>query len=243
MHFNQVPNWSSGVRSQRIGRITRYGAFRVPHRSFHYSTISRFRRSSDLSGHDRARKRSVDRPICCACLRHVGHRGLGIQANPFCGRLLCGRRRYHRSAKRSSYGWGLHICGFFSRDFRPGLPHRFWRPDLFCRFCSWLADGRHPARRAFVQSRQVHCSRRRLVSTIANPYSRAFRVRDFIHRDLLFDLPDGWGRSLDWIAVRVGLSDVSGDRRRYWRFFILPSAACWPRPGFRSSKRACCSSR
>jgi hypothetical protein len=93
--------------NQRETRDASYGAFRVPHRSFHYSTISRFRRSSDLSGHDRARKRSVDRPICCACLCHVGHRGLGIQANPFRGRFLCGRRRHHRSQN------GLALAGAY----------------------------------------------------------------------------------------------------------------------------------
>jgi hypothetical protein len=112
--------------------------------------FSRLRRLANV-GPNRARKRELDRPVSGVRVSHVGHRDLGLQANSIRGRLLRGWWRDHRSAKRLGHDRGLYFCGIVSRDLGPCLRQGVWRPDLFYRFCGWLADFRRLAQaRAFI---------------------------------------------------------------------------------------------
>ena len=130
------------------------------------------------------------------------------------GRLLHRRRRHHRLPERPGDRRRLHVGGVVPRHLGGGDGRRLRRPDLLDRLPGRLAGGDLPAGRAAAQPGQVHLRRRRGLPLRADAGARVRRVGHAGGGRVLPDRADGRRGPADQAAVRPGVLDRGGHRRR-----------------------------
>ena len=146
--------------------------------------------------------------------RHAVHHQVGRRQDQVGGRLLHRRRRHHRLPERPGDRRRLHVGRVVPGHLGGGDGRRLRRPDLLDRLPGRLAGGDLPAGRAAAQPRQVHLRRRGGVPLRADAGARVRRVGHAGGRGLLPDRADGRRGPADQAAVRPGVLDRGGDRRR-----------------------------
>ena len=146
--------------------------------------------------------------------RHAVHHQVGGGQDQERGRLLHRRRRHHRLPERPGDRRRLHVGGVLPGHFGGGDGHRLRRPDLLDRLPGRLAGHHLPDGRAAAQPGQVHLRRRgRLpLQPDADPHLRGHRHAG--RGGLLPDRADGRRGPADQAAVRPGVLDRGGHRRR-----------------------------
>ncbi len=130
------------------------------------------------------------------------------------GRLLHRRRWHHRLPERPGDRRRLHVGGLVPGHLGGGHGQRLRRPDLFDRLPRRLAGDHLPDGRAAAQPGQVHFRRRGRLSLQARAGAHLRGLGHAGGGGLLPDRADGRRRPADQAAVRAGILDRGGHRRR-----------------------------
>ena len=130
------------------------------------------------------------------------------------GRLLHRRRRHHRLPERPGDCRRLHVGRILPGYFGGGDGQRLRRPDLLDRLPGRLAGHHLPDGRAAAQPGQVHLCRRGGLPLQADSGAHLRGLGHAGRRGLLPDRADGRCRPADQAAVRPGVLDRGGHRRR-----------------------------